>query len=187
MIIKCSVYRSAPNHFIMFLWVFTAANVCNVVTVMIHDDDLAGCLYLPTLLYNFQHKCQKVKQTVYSYSRCTDCISDLSLAVHCHSTFKNVSSCARYGSGIGKHIDRPLLSMFFMPQNHVFISSCRSARSQFICHNGTSFKAELHQRACNRCGRFSDVSVFPLNAFCCGIFSAAAKNKKNLKDFFFFV
>ena len=169
-------YRSAPNQFIMFLWVFTAANVCNAVTVMMHDHDLAGCLYLPTLLYNFQHKCQKVKQTVYSYSRCTDCVSDLSLAVHRHSTFENVSSCARHGSGIGKHNDRPPLSTFLCPW---FMSSCRSA-SPFICHDGTSVKAKLHQRACNHCKRLSDVSVFLLYVFCCGIFSAAVTKKTTI-------
>ena len=57
----------------------------------------------------------------------------------------------------------------------LFMSSCHSARSPFICHDGTSFKAELHQRACNCCIRLSDVSVFLLYAFCCWIFSAAAK------------
>ena len=46
-----------------------------------------------------------------------------------------------------------------------FISSCHSTSSSFIYHNGTSFKAELHQRACNCCRRLSDVSVFLLYAF----------------------
>ena len=57
-----------------------------------------------------------------------------------------------HGSGIGKHDERPPLSTFFCASD-----SCRhSASGPFICHDGTSFKAELHQRACNRCGRLSD-------------------------------
>ena len=59
-----------------------------------------------------------------------------------------------------------------------FMSSCHSASSPFICHDGTSLKAELHQRACNRCGRLSDVSLFLLYAFCCWIFSAGVAKKK---------
>ena len=43
-----------------------------------------------------------------------------------------------------------------------FMSSCHSASSPFICHGGTSLKAELHQRACKRCRRLSDVSVSPV-------------------------
>ena len=38
------------------------------------------------------------------------------------------------------------------------------------------------QRACNLCGRLSDVSLFPLYAFCCWIFSTATARKKK-KDF----
>ena len=45
-----------------------------------------------------------------------------------------------------------------------------------------SFKAELHQRACNCCRGLSDVSVFPLCAFCYWIFSAAEKKRKEKKD-----
>ena len=52
-----------------------------------------------------------------------------------------------------------------------FLFSYHSASCPFICHDNTSFKAELHQRACNGCRRLSDVSVFPLHAFCCWIFS----------------
>ena len=39
--------------------------------------------------------------------------------------------------------------------------SCHSASSPFLCHDETSFKAEIHQRACNRCGRLSGMSVSP--------------------------
>ena len=54
----------------------------------------------------------------------------------------------RHGLGIGEHNDRPLQSMFFVPLIHIFMSL---PSSPFICHDGTSFKAELHQRACSRC------------------------------------
>ena len=86
------------------------------------------------------------------------------------TTPKTVRS--RHGSGIGKHNDWSPLSAFLCLW---FMSSCHSA---FICHSGNSFKAELHKRACNHCGRLSDVSVFPLDAFCCWIFSTATKKKK---------
>ena len=51
---------------------------------------------MPTLLCNFQHKCQTVKQT--QFTATADLliafqISNLSLAVYRHSTFGNVSSC----------------------------------------------------------------------------------------------
>ena len=39
------------------------------------------------------------------------------------------------------------------------MSSCHSTRSPFIGHDGISFEAELHPRACNHGGRSSDVSV----------------------------
>ena len=42
-----------------------------------------------------------------------------------------------------------------------FMSSWHSASSPFTGHDGTSFKAELHQRDCNRCWGLSDVSLFP--------------------------
>ena len=76
---------------------------------------------------------------------------------------------ARHGSGIGKQNDRPPLSTFLCLW---FTSSCHSASSPFICHNRTSVKAELYRRACSCCGRLSDVSVFPLYAFYCLIFSS---------------
>ena len=109
--------------------------------------------------------------TVYSYSRSTDCILNLSLAVHRHSTFENVSSCAIMTG----HRCRCFWCLWFM-------SSCHSA-SPFICHDGASLKAELHQRACNRYWRLSDVSVFPLYSFCCRICSTTATTKKK-EDFF---
>ena len=66
-----------------------------------------------------------------------------------------------------------------------FMSSSHSANNPFICYDGTSFKAELHQRACNCCGMLSDVSVSPLHAFY-STTAAAAKSKERLKDFWRF-
>ena len=65
--------------------------------------------------------------------------------------------------------------LFFCFFGLCFMSSCHLASSPFICHDGISFKAKLHQRGCNRFGRLSDVS--DIYAFFCWIFSAATVKK----------